>query len=499
MQPKHIIIIGGGTAGWMCANLFAHQWSASGTRITVIESSQIGTVGVGEGSTPFLRQFFAKLNITEAQWMPLCDATYKCGIDFPNWCAESQPSSYFHPFYGEIDSSAVADFFSSCNQRKEGFECPSHPDDYFISAYLAKQARAPKVKSNKETGIDYAYHFDSQKLGAFLRNHALSLGVNLIDDKVCSVQSSNQGIESIETENNGHYSADLYVDCSGFKGLLIQQHLQEKLHDYSKYLPNNRAVALSTRPCKANRIDSYTLSAGLSNGWMWSIPLQHRNGNGYVYCDKYISQEQAEQELRDTLGEYEGDALHLSWTPGRIDNHWKQNCLAVGLSQGFLEPLEAPMLNIAQQTIEAFIEHYQQGNFSKQYQGQFNAIINNMIDGTRDYLQAHYKLSTRQDSRYWLDASNNPHISETLQALLSNWRQTGKFDLALYQHQDKLAYMKTSWYCILAGMGQFDLPAKPPLRLTRKKHQRAIDNCQKLAINFLPQQHYLSDLKEASL
>lgn len=494
MQPKHIIIIGGGTAGWMCANLFAHQWLSSGTKITVIESSQIGTVGVGEGSTPFLRQFFAKLNISENIWMPYCDATYKCGIAFPDWCASEQPKSYFHPFYSEIDSATVGDFFSSCNQRKEGFDCPSLPDDYFVTAYLAKQGLAPKTQNEQNTGIDYAYHFDAKKLGDFLRNHACGLGVNLIDDQVLSVESSESGIAALKTEQNGELRADLYIDCTGFKGLLIQQTLGETIQDYSAYLPNNRAVAISSRNSKANKLDSFTLSKGLKHGWMWSIPLQHRTGNGYVYCDQYLSKSEAEKALREELGQSDGEALHLSWTPGRITQHWKKNCLAVGLSQGFLEPLEAPMLNIAQQTIEAFIENFQQGDFSDKYQRRFNDTINNMIDGTRDYLQAHYKLATRTDSQYWLDSRNNPNLSDTLSAILHAWPKTTKFDETLSQHVEKLSYMKTSWYCILAGMGHFEQTTKPSLRLTRKKHQRAITNCEQLASKFLPQQRYLTQM-----
>ncbi|MGJ8681416.1 tryptophan halogenase family protein [Paraglaciecola sp.] len=489
MITKQIAIVGGGTAGWMAATLMANRWSKLGVNITLIESDKIGTIGVGEGSTPFLRQFFTTLDISEEQWMPECDATYKCGIAFPNWCNDDGPSSYFHPFYGEVDGPLVKDFFNNCQYRREGFDTPTLPDDYFVNAYLAFQNKSPKTKDSQSNGLDYGYHFDATKLGLFLAKHARTLGVKHVQDQVTQVKTNHTGIESIQTEKNGEFKADLFIDCSGLKGLLIQKALKEELVDYSAYLPNNRAVAIGTSlndkgPIGGETLGSYTLSKGLNHGWMWSIPLQSRIGNGYVYSNNYMSAEQAETELRQELNEYDAKALHIEWNPGRITHHWKQNCLAVGLSQGFLEPLEAPMLNLVQQTCETFIEYYEKSELLSDKQQSFNNIINRLIDGTRDYLQAHYLLNSRADSQYWIDNRNNNYVSPALKALLLGWKNEGSFDAALASVSDNLVYGKTSWFCIFAGMEHFNLHHKGKLRLADKKHRQAQVRCHEMAIKF---------------
>jgi hypothetical protein len=498
MIPNQIVILGGGTAGWMCAALMANRWNKLGVSITLVESSKIGTIGVGEGSTPFLRQFFSTLGISEKEWMPECDATYKCGIAFPNWTGDNAPQTYFHPFYSEVDSPIVKDFFASCQQRRQGFDSPCLLDDYFVTAYLAAANKAPYTQSNQTLNVDYGYHFDAEKLGKFLAKHAKTLGVKYIQDKVSTVHKCEAGIESLETEKHGLLKADLFVDCSGLKGVLIQQTLGEKLLDYQKYLPNNCAVAMATAHKPQSRTGSYTLSKALENGWMWAIPLQSRMGNGYVYSSDYLSEQQAEQRLREELDEQQAVALHLRWTPGRINQHWKGNCLAIGLSQGFLEPLEAPMLNQTQQSCEAFIEYCEKDGYLEQKQTKFNQTINRLIDGTRDYLQAHYALNSRTDSQYWLDNRNNTQRSKVLNTIINSWKTTESFESALAQHIDELTYAKTSWYCILAGMGCFQPAGKASLRLTQKKHRRAQKHCQQLAASFVDQTDFLVQQQECN-
>lgn len=479
MIPKSIVIVGGGTAGWMTANLMMHHWRDLGVSITLIESSEIGTIGVGEGSTPFLRQFFETLGIQESEWMPSCDATFKCGISFPDWCGHEGSAQYFHPFYNEIDSQTAVDFMQSCQHRRQGFNTPCLPDDYFATAHLAYQNKAPYDFDKNPIGVDYGYHFDAAKLGAFMAQHAIKLGVERIIDTVNAVHTDAENIRSIDTKNHGRYEADLFIDCSGLHGLLIQKTLSEKLISYQDYLPNNRAVAIGTSLAESKGLGSYTVSKGLSAGWMWQIPLQSRVGNGYVYSDKYLNKEQAEQELRLALNDFDSPALHLSWTPGRIENHWKANCLAVGMSQGFLEPLEAPMLNLVQQTVELFIEKCATSN--EQQESQFNQTINNLVDGTRDYLQAHYVTNSRTDTQYWNDNRNNAYRSSALNAILNSWLSQGNFEAGLASHQDVLVYGKTSWYCLLAGMSYFPNMDKKGLKLIQRKHQRAVSYCQQLS------------------
>lgn len=471
--PKTIVIVGGGTAGWMAANLFAHQFSQWHTKIVLVESSKIPTVGVGEGSTPYLKEFFTTLAIPESAWMPECNATYKCGIRFPNWCtSESQPE-YFHPFYSDIDGPFAQQFFAACNKRRAGEVQHTNPDHYFVTSALSDSLKAP-VKHTGEVQLTYGYHFDAGLLAKFLKNHAIKLGVRHIDDTVKHAHVSGKGdIVILETQSRKPIRGDLFVDCTGFKGLLIKEALGEKLVSYQKHLFCDSAIAIQTFEHKGH-FKPETVSQALSAGWMWRIPLSNRYGNGYVYSAKHLADEDAERELRATLNlkSGEGDALKIKWQPGRIQQHWKQNCVAVGLSQGFLEPLEAPMLFIIQRTIEGFMEHYINGGFSDQNQDKFNHEINTMVDGTRDYLQGHYKLNSRTDSQFWRDCRANKTVSETLQDILKSWRSTDNFDAVLNKHQSRLAYLKTSWYCLLAGHDYFpkqsNIKTKPDESILRE-------------------------------
>lgn len=457
--PRHIIIVGGGTAGWMAANLMSHHWRKVGIKITLVESSKIGTLGVGEGSTPFLKDFFQTLGIKESQWMPECNATFKCGIRFPDWCVDKGHTSYFHPFYSDIDNRPAKDFFANSNTRRKGVDSHYNPDDYFITSALANNQKAPKYSdNNNQKKLNYGYHFDAELLGHFLKKHALNLGVNHIDDKVSDVILNNKGdIALINTENHGPLRGDLFIDCSGFQGLLIQKALGEEIISCEKHLFNNSAVAIPTLHPINNKLASETISKALKNGWVWHIPLMNRLGNGYVYSSKYCSKEQAEAELRELLGDAaKGQkALHLHWKPGRIQQHWKKNCVAIGLSQGFLEPLEAPMLYLVQRSIEGFIEHFSKGAFSSHYQQNFNSEINNIIDATKDYLQAHYKINSRTDTQYWQDSRNNPVMSKVLSNMLDGWLHADNFDEVINTNMPNLAYLKTSWYCLFSGKNFF--------------------------------------------
>ncbi|KPH94218.1 hypothetical protein AMS58_13005 [Pseudoalteromonas porphyrae] len=457
--PNHILIVGGGTAGWMAANLFAHQWKSKGIKVSLIESDVIGTVGVGEGSTPFLKDFFEKLEIPESQWMKEANATYKCGISFPGWSTHIGFDSYIHPFYSMVDSSDVPIFFEQADIRRRSQQAQAHPDHYFVTSKLIKNSLSPILKQDKKNKLDYGYHFDAELLGRFLAKNAVATGVAHIKDKVTSINLNPEGnIESVTTVDSGVINADIFIDCSGFRGMLIQGALGEKLISYESYLPNDSAVAIQTPLEDMQEIPSETVSAALKYGWAWKIPLMNRFGNGYVYSSKYITPEQAEAELKQHLGISKDDkvkSLHLKWTPGRISNHWKKNCLALGLSQGFLEPLEAPMLNIIQQTCESFIACLEASNFSEHYMPAFNTSINQLIDGTRDYLQGHYKLNSRTDTQYWIDVRENQIISNELSGILKGWYDGRDFNQVLRENLKANPYQKTSWYCMLAGLGYF--------------------------------------------
>jgi hypothetical protein len=466
--PRNIIILGGGTAGWMAANLMSKLLGKHGVRIKLIASDSVATIGVGEGSTPFLKEFFDLLDIPEREWMPASNATYKCGIRFPDWAKNGSYESYFHPFYSDIDGPQAQKFFEKCNLRRNGHPTEVTPDDYFYTTYIANQLKAPKTPNDPGSGITYGYHFDAELLAKFLKSCALRVGVEHLDDVVEGVHLDSQGqVAMLTTASSGLIRGDFFVDCSGFKGLIVQQTLGETLKSFSDYLFCDSAVAIQS-PLEQDKIPSETISQALSNGWAWRIPLQNRYGNGYVFSSRYIDAGRAEFELRNYLGlkGSEHKALHLKWTPGRIEQHWKKNCLAVGLSQGFLEPLEAPMLFIIQRTILEFIDNLLAGLTSSEHKELFNNKINTIIDGTRDYLQAHYKVNTRSDSQFWIDCRANQTMSNPLHDILGAWQDLEVFDEVLARHQDKLAYLKTSWYCLLAGKGFYkplsiETPKKP--------------------------------------
>ena len=499
-KPKNILIVGGGTAGWMAANLMQHQWAKHNIDITVIDSSIIGTVGVGEGTTPFIQDFFKRLGIEENEWMAAANATYKCGISFPGWTQDNE-ASYFHPFYSHIDNEQVPTFFSNADLRREGIDAHAHPDDYFVTSALTKAMRSPVPLNPVVNQLDYGYHFDAELLGCFLKEKALSRGVKHIDDKVIDVSLTESGdINSVFTEGSGAIHADFFVDCTGFKGLLIQGALGESLIPCDEQLFNDSAIAIQTPITADESIRPETVSKALKHGWAWQIPLSNRYGNGYVYSSKYVSKEEAEQEFREILGEDAKGrkALHLKWQPGRIDQHWKGNCVAIGLSQGFLEPLEAPMLNIIQRTCEQFVASFEGADFTCENRDQFNRDINGLIDGTKDYLQAHYLLNSRTDTQYWIDCRENLAVSADLKGILTGWIENLNFDQVLRAHLNNPVYLKTSWYCILAGMEHFKPISRPASKIARRSYERARSRAQQQIELFVPHHSQLAKVYQGT-
>lgn len=459
IPPKHIAIVGGGTAGWMTANLLRHRWAGLGVDVTLIESADIGTVGVGEGSTPFMRHFFRTLGIEERDWMPACDATFKSSIRFPGWSRVAGYESYVHPFFSEADRELGNLFFTNACLRRRGQAADANPQDFFLAAELARQRRAP-------LGTDYAYHFDAGKLGGFLREHAVGLGVRHVVDTVARVEQHENGdIAAVHLKSGARIAADLFVDCSGFKGLLITETLGEPFHPYRDNLFNDRAIAIPTPLVDNEDIPCETVSTALRHGWAWQIPLTTRYGNGYVYSSDFVSDDEAERELREHLGAAaEGaTARRLRMRVGRVKQHWRQNCVAIGLAQGFIEPLEATALMLIQLSVEQFIAALEDDGFGRARQSAYNERVNAMFEGVRDYVVAHYQLNTRRDTDYWRANRANRNISDRLASLLDVWDRGGDFEAELERHGAGLMYLRPSWYCLFAGMGRFpaELRAAP--------------------------------------
>ncbi|MEM7543263.1 MAG: tryptophan halogenase family protein [Pseudomonadota bacterium] len=459
--PKNILILGGGTAGWMAANLFAHAWGGRGSKITLLESAAIGIIGVGEGSTPKMRRFFDRIGVSEAEWMPACNASYKCGIRFPDWSTRKGFKSYYHPFFSLSDDESIRAFHHNLTLRQRNLDVHAHPDAFFISNHLAENRRAPIPTPGMDYDSEYAYHFDAGLIGKFLKDKAINAGVEHIIDTVTAVNQGESGdIASVETEAHGAQAADFFIDCTGFASILICKTLGVNFKSYTDILFNDRAVAMPT-PLDGDTLPSETVSTALKYGWVWKIPLTNRFGNGYVYSSSYIDEAQAEQELRQHLGLEDDpvEARHLKMRVGRLEHPWEKNCLAVGLSQGFIEPLEATALMIVQDTLENFIDSYENGGYSDLNRPQFNRKVNAIFDAVKDYIFMHYKLNSREDTDYWVDNRENENVSDSIAEILRVWDKGGDLLQELRRQAGNLAYSPTSWFCILTGMGR--LPRKP--------------------------------------
>jgi 2-polyprenyl-6-methoxyphenol hydroxylase-like FAD-dependent oxidoreductase len=453
---RSVVIVGGGTAGWMTALILARSLVARGVEITLVESPAVGIIGVGEGSTPWLRGFFDTLGIEEAEWMPECHATYKCGITFDGWSTKPGFERYFHPFASMLDNLTMTQFVHNAEARINGANVHAHPDRFFIAARLAARRLAPKPADSFPFDIWHGYHFDAVLLGQFLHRKALERGVRY---KVCHVTHAKlnaQGeIASVETREGESIRADLFVDCTGFAGLLIDQALHTPYVSFAENLFNDAAVALPSPIDEP--IASETVSTAMKHGWAWKIPLTTRYGNGYVYSSQFCTADEAESELRQHLGLLNADtpARHLKMKIGRVTQHWNKNCLAVGLSQGFIEPLEATALLFIQQTAVNFAGFLDAGDLSPQAHDRFNQQVNEHFEGTRDYIVTHYKTNTRKDTDYWRANATNLHLSDPLKQLFSTWMAGKSIAPAVRQQLIGKGYPVFSWYSIMAGMGIF--------------------------------------------
>jgi tryptophan 6-halogenase len=461
--PKSIVVLGGGTAGWMAACLIAHRWAMTGVRVTVVESPEIGIIGVGEGSTPQLKAMFDTLGIAEADWMPACNATYKTGISFHGWSSRPGFERYFHPFQTALDSHTAPQFFFHTRARRTGRDAEAHPDRFFVPGRLAAEHRAPVTPPNFPFEIGYGYHFDATLVGHVLRDHGIGkLGVRHLARTVKHVALDDQGaVSHLVCDDDEHIAADFFIDASGFRATIIQQALGEPFRPFAGNLFNDRAVAMPT-PNDRGPLSCETRATALSAGWAWRIPLTNRAGNGYVYSSAHLSADQAEAELRAHLGVGDNDppARHLTMNVGRTTRSWVKNCLAVGLSQGFIEPLEATALHIVQATVEGFLDTVDGGTS----RDDFNTRIAARYEGVRDYIVAHYRFNSRTDSDYWRANAAQQNLSDSLKGLMTAWFRGEDLAEEIARQGIAKYYAPLSWHCLMAGYGAFPDEAKlrPP-------------------------------------
>lgn len=484
---RKIIILGGGTAGWMAAAALANNPVFAAIELCLVESDNIGTIGVGEGSTPHLKRFMDNLGISEKDWMEPCHASYKTGIDFINWNGDGQ--QYFHPFYFQMDVKPAEVFFINANARRRGHGNAVKPDAFFSSGVLAKHNLSPKPNKALPYTNEYGYHFDATELANYLKEYACQRGVRQIIADVVEVSTSpNQQIETLNLANGERLNADFFIDASGFSAKLIHKALGIPFQSFAEELLNDSAVTVPVLmdpiQTQAQQAKYHTRATALSAGWLWQIPLTHRLGNGYVYSSRHLSANAAAKELLHSVNLPESTQVRfLKMRVGVSDKAWHNNVLAIGLAQSFIEPLEATSIMMTQFTLERFMSLFERYQLNKQAETLSRQTLNQAVMqlglSIKDYIQAHYVTSQRSEA-YWV-AARKVAISQRLTQLLQAWYQGEDFDLLLYQYDQQLAYFRPSWYALLAGMDYRDPKLKRPFEpISTEITAQAISYCQTL-------------------
>lgn len=428
-----IVIVGGGTAGWLAANHLAKNLitnNANSIEITLVESANIPTIGVGEGTVPMMRQSLQHLGISETEFILECDATFKQGIKFVDWThnpIQGKPNYYHHIFdYPQThDINLTAYWLKNIKQNGN-----SYVDTLSIQGKICDAGLAPKLITTPEFqgAAAYGYHLDAVKFSALLAKNAVTkLGVKHLHAEVKDIiQYENGEIKSLLTAEQGEISADFFVDCTGFKSLLLGEKLNIPFTDKSDTLFVDHAVAIQVPYENPNEpIACYTISTALKTGWVWDIGLKERRGIGHVYSSAYVSHEQAEQELRDYIGPIAESANSrlISMNIGYREKFWHKNCVALGLAQGFVEPLEATGLLVFDATAKMLAEQFPSSKLDMPFIAkQFNQRVKTSWDNVIDFVKAHYCLSKRDDSDFWLDNRASDSIPDSLKERLARWQ-----------------------------------------------------------------------------
>jgi len=454
----NITIVGGGTAGWIAAAYLNQrlQWGPMAHRdvtITVIESPNIGVIGVGEATVPTLKGTMKLLGISEPEFMSRCDATFKLGIWFDRWNTNKNGEliGFLHPFTGGKTIKALNPGYAF---KKYGI--PNRDDvtdqDFVRTITAAREAfednRGPRALNGPHYGgpMQYAYHIDAAKLAEFLAEVCKKRGVKHIRDNVVDVKLDDRGyIASLQLEKNGNWPIELAVDCTGFRGLLINKALGEPFISYNDYLLNDRAIPMQVRHFDPAKIPSVTGAIAMDAGWVWHIPLKRRVGSGYVFCSQFKSDDDALREFREFLG-HAGEGLEpqppIKMRVGRNRRSWVKNCVAIGLSSGFLEPLESTAIMTLELQSRWLLYNLPSTDFEESLAEQYNGLVNRLYDEIRDFLGLHFSLSERKGP-FW-DAVRN----DALRYHLDVWKHALP---APSDSRNKTVYNHWSVLCILMG------------------------------------------------
>jgi tryptophan halogenase len=445
---RQIVIVGGGTAGWMTAAAVA-KTLGSGYRIRLIESDEIGTVGVGEATIPMIQRFNAALELDENEFLRETQATFKLGIEFVDWGRIGE--SYMHGF-GRIGQDMGVLSFDKYWQKLARAGRAAPLGEYTISvraAYAGKFMRPrPDLPKSPLADITYAFQFDAALYARYLRRYAERRGVVRTEGRVRDVQrrGTDGFVESLLLASGERVTGQLFIDCSGFRGLLIEQTLGTGYDDWSHWLPCDRALAVASRRDDAPK--PYTRATARGAGWQWRIPLQHRTGNGYVYSSRFISDDVAAATLLGSLeGTALGDPRPLRFTTGIRRKIWNRNVVAIGLAGGFLEPLESTSIHLIQAAIARLLDFFPDAAFDERDTAEFNRVLRLEYEGIRDFLILHYKLTAREDSPFWVHCAAMD-IPENLQRRIELYRSRGRV-----LREGTELFTEPSWLQVMNGQG----------------------------------------------
>lgn len=448
---EHLVIAGGGTAGWMTAAAVSRAFAGSPMKITLVESEEIGTIGVGEATIPTIHGFNQTLGIDQAEFMAACQATFKLGIEFVNWKDVGQ--RYIHPFtaYGRHHKNIPfhqlwLKYAQHMNERGEIIPI----DDYNLCCVAAQRGRFEHpVAGQLPVGpLFYAFHFDAGLYARFLRRYSESRGVTRVEGKIAQVQQHTESgnIQALVMEDGRRIEGDMFVDCTGQRALLIGQTLKSPYEDWRQWLPCDRAVAV---PCASVEPPiPYTRSTADAAGWRWRIPLQHRVGNGYVYSSRFLDDDAAERQLLDSL---DGAALssprRIPFVPGRRKAFWIKNCVAIGLSSGFMEPLESTSIHLIQTAVLKLLAYFPDKSFESADINTFNRQTLDEYERLRDFLILHYKVTQRADTPFWRYC-RDMEVPDSVREIVELFEARGRLHIS----GDNL-FTAQSWLAVMLGQG----------------------------------------------
>jgi tryptophan 7-halogenase len=448
MLIGRILVVGGGTAGWMTAAALAHKFAGTKLAITLVESAEIGTVGVGEATIPHIRHFNATLGIDEAEFLAATKGTYKLGIEFVDWGRKGD--SYIHPFaeFGTPIDGVPFHHQWLASEGTGAFE------DYSLPIQAARRGRFRRPDGDP---YNYAYQFDAGLYAKFLRGHAEARGVVRREGKIRDVALDGETgfVRSVTLESGEALEADLFVDCSGFRGLLIEQALHAGYEEWTHWLPCDRAIAI---PC-ANKspLPPLTRATAQENGWIWRIPLQHRTGNGHVYASGFTSDDAALETLLAQLpAEPLAEPNRLRFVTGKRKRQWVGNTIAIGLSSGFLEPLESTSIHLIQVAIGRLLDLFPTQAWDPLDAQEFNRMMALDYERVRDFLILHYHCQQRDDSDFWRHCRAMT-VPDSLAHKLELFRERGM----VVRYRDG-TFLEPSWLAVY--LGQHVVPRHPDPR-----------------------------------